>query len=877
MIINVDTKLKEVCHNGIISQKTYICCVKAGINSIGDLIMFSNNQPIIKMKGCGKTSVQELNRLLRFENLHPTDDAIKDVQFAEELALSELHFRDVISVRALNCCIYNDINTVGELSRYVKEGHSLLDLRNCGKKTVKELEDVLKKVCFQSKLSISNQETLFNSLPEQISKVVTDNYNIILSSIGSEDVEQFKRLCDTPSKYYSLFSKEIHSFVLDILKIENDKLRKDCYQLLTLICNNIDMLGLSDIEQCKILILNKKIMPLVDENLEIDNNNDKTLTELIRRIIESDYEDRIKQLPKRARRAQIEAMPNYIRALTFFNASQKDLEKELFPGQMMRLTCIELFNFLKDFKTAFYSYLSCDDSELISKYVSTKFPFLLKSQREFVYNFNLEYGHYPMFFILIQYFSSSDKREDCVFAMLNGLYDGHRKTLEEIGELFGLSRERVRQIASKGPSKWLIESSEWKKYNLENNVILYPGCEAISKIVTAEKLDIGFDSVMTICSYVFPLSLKKTKGWIYLIPKRLDFPKLLSSICRQIERMMVVRYSEDYSFSVDGFLTDIPNKDKEEYKHLLTEIIRRAYKLEIDSDGYIAFPQIRINFREELYQILRQKGSPLSLEELFYELKQKYPDIKYEHPNQIRSFVLNEERIKAIGKTSIYGLAEWKNVYYGSIRELIIQILTENDNPVHIDDLMKQVLVYYPNTNKKSIVSNMYVEQEKFVLFIGGYYGLSSKKYKEDFVVSEDVARYTFDERLEQLEMFISTYNRFPFNSGGVEESSIARWLWRVINEQSYSYEQVQMDRLKELFKKYENLPQNGIEYEFLTNCKNFREFVESTFSLPKPSSDLKLYNWFRNAKNNYYDLDGNKKEYFSTLLNDLRDLEFDV
>ena len=41
-----------------------------------------------------------------------------------------------------------------------------------------------------------------------------------------------------------------------------------------------------------------------------------------------------------------------------------------------------------------------------------------------------------------------------------------------------------------------------------------------------------------------------------------------------------------------------------------------------------------------------------SKEELYYELKQKYPDIKYEHPNQIRSFVLNEERIKAIGKTS---------------------------------------------------------------------------------------------------------------------------------------------------------------------------------------------------------------------------------
>ena len=52
-----------------------------------------------------------------------------------------------------------------------------------------------------------------------------------------------------------------------------------------------------------------------------------------------------------------------------------------------------------------------------------------------------------------------DKREAAVLRMRFGLDDEEPKTLEEIGERLGLTRERVRQIESEAPSK-LSESMQ---------------------------------------------------------------------------------------------------------------------------------------------------------------------------------------------------------------------------------------------------------------------------------------------------------------------------------------------------------------------------------------------------------------------------------
>lgn len=60
--------------------------------------------------------------------------------------------------------------------------------------------------------------------------------------------------------------------------------------------------------------------------------------------------------------------------------------------------------------------------------------------------------------IINEYVNKLKPRESIVIKMRYGLNDGNYKTLEEVGEHFGVSRERIRQIEQKAIRKlrWLL-------------------------------------------------------------------------------------------------------------------------------------------------------------------------------------------------------------------------------------------------------------------------------------------------------------------------------------------------------------------------------------------------------------------------------------
>lgn len=59
---------------------------------------------------------------------------------------------------------------------------------------------------------------------------------------------------------------------------------------------------------------------------------------------------------------------------------------------------------------------------------------------------------------LLKFIEELAPREVMIIKMRFGFYDGHPKTLEEIGQRFGVTRERVRQIEVKALKKlrWII-------------------------------------------------------------------------------------------------------------------------------------------------------------------------------------------------------------------------------------------------------------------------------------------------------------------------------------------------------------------------------------------------------------------------------------
>jgi len=98
--------------------------------------------------------------------------------------------------------------------------------------------------------------------------------------------------------------------------------------------------------------------------------------------------------------------------------------------------------------------------------------------------------------------------------------------------------------------------------------------------------------------------------------------------------------------------------------------------------------------------------------------------------------ILNKEKNLFIyrGRSSTYGLRKWENekenVKGGTIRDIVEEFLTSENTPKHISEILDYVLQYRPDTNEKSVLSNIKVEESNtFCFYSGVFVGLQKKNY----------------------------------------------------------------------------------------------------------------------------------------------------
>ena len=140
---------------------------------------------------------------------------------------------------------------------------------------------------------------------------------------------------------------------------------------------------------------------------------------------------------------------------------------------------------------------------------------MTEEQRAFVADYYMVYEHYPMFYNLWRYLSVSKDRSDIIFAMSTGMLDGHCKTLEEIGEYFDLTRERIRQILVK-TSKKLFEDKDWGKYPFMCLDRITRDNELFLDVVNKERVDLSFESFAQICFRGLHFKIVNEKGSAFL-------------------------------------------------------------------------------------------------------------------------------------------------------------------------------------------------------------------------------------------------------------------------------------------------------------------------------------------------------------------------
>ena len=560
----------------------------------------------------------------------------------------------------------------------------------------------------------------------------------------------------------------------------------------------------------------------------------------------------------------------------------------------------------------------------------------------FVTDFHAKNGHLPMFWILEQYIVNDKSREiDILTSTFNIIQNKQKLSLKEIAKKYNLSRERARQIRNDVFRKTFeirdgdIEHTKThkKKYRKNNELnlirysqILQNKCDwsymsdflqetnisqesfAIQECLKKEQCNLSTEFALQVVEYIFRdiFSLfggfkipKKDKIWKDAFLIRKDFSDIFD-FKKFIERFtkFVAGNKREYCLNIDEFLTNsacwvsvIELNKFDSIVSIVKDILLQEFNLCSNPDGLITIPAMRKTLlpstREKslfnvIYEILQRNGNPMHLDEIFIEFKKILPEHKYTEAKQLRSWLQRHEAISFRNRKSVYTLKEWKHVRSGTIRDAIVEFLSENDLPQTADAITEHVLQHFLETNIASVTATMRVDTlNRFSFFNdNSLFGLVCKEYPSEYEETKrQQIQQTFEQRLYDLEKFISENNRFPYSSPANKyEKSLYCW-WKMQNRNTEQLSEQQMADIERVKNQYADLDTKKIIYGWFCHFNNLKLFLLENRRLPLARNDEKpLYHWFRRAKDDFSNQKLNEKQRkeFAELLKEINLLKTD-
>lgn len=830
------------------------------------------------------------------------------MQLNLDTTINALYKNGLISVRTINCLRYAGMNTMEDVLNYAEDPEELLKLKNFGRKSYTEIEPLIRNVRQEHGApSPQTANEMFEMVGETIGQMLREAYD----SLFGEETEM--------TRYFkSVFPSvvELHS-----LLVTDD-------ETLTKVREGFSMQENVEYRRVIVTYLDNAINRMVDGK-RADNDTYATYkerhAELARKVEVFSYPEKVEyfmsagareffkthydkmreKLSVRARNFLDHFAPNFQDLVPYFEAPLTDY-KNLCPGQNMKHTLTEIFNFNQELKTEFDRYWQMSSDEVLLAMLKHSYPFLSSLERKFVCEHAKVYGVHPLFYLLYNYMRLSDVKNNKVFSLLYGIFDGQERTLNELAEAMSLTRERIRQIVSKKlevHDNDLIKNDGWKSYDdLLTLPFITEETNEYQHLKEREHLRFDFRVFARLMQLLgdrdFEINVKSNNRSIELLRfaaqyeteivgnvavsiNRRKMPCIKVKDCiESLNQLVSSRYTNDTRIDVATSLGTMSNEEKADATKLMAYLAKEGLGLEVDEDNRVLVQKNHIDVAEDLYTILARKGEPMSVDELFVAFKEMYPDHKYTESAQIRSWLFRHPNIKPIGNTSRYGLDSWENVFFGTIRDLLAKLLEESDEPMHIEQLFEAVVEHYPNTKAQSLHWSMADDTlGRFVHFNDDYFGLRSKEYDESFEeYNAERQRFRFDERFADFRKFVEEYNRYPVSNNGERESSLYRWMYNAQNgvlDISDEQKQQLTDAMKTDEQEY--IPRNATESEFRNKCQDYKAYINSHYALPSVSTEPELYSWMIRSKANYNSYVDHRRKYLTDLFNYILSLGFSI
>ncbi len=265
------------------------------------------------------------------------------------------------------------------------------------------------------------------------------------------------------------------------------------------------------------------------------------------------------------------------------------------------------------------------------------------------------------------------EREKEIVTRRFGLYD-RRETLEQIGELLGITRERVRQLEKAILVRLKIAAEEGKT-------------ETVAQL---EKVFIRTLSEMGRAARIQDLA-----DTIYGRPTNQQERSHVAFIATLAPNLTVIDENDSYHYAVA--IADLGDEKK----------IRQKV--------------------DAIVKTLKENGEPMSVEQL-------HDALTYEHPDHVRALASISKKLAHLKDT--WGLAKWPTVNPKNIRDKIYVILSENKKPLHFSEIAKAIKD--SSFKRKDVttqaIHNELIKDKRFVLIGRGIYALDNWGYSKGTV-----------------------------------------------------------------------------------------------------------------------------------------------
>lgn len=269
--------------------------------------------------------------------------------------------------------------------------------------------------------------------------------------------------------------------------------------------------------------------------------------------------------------------------------------------------------------------------------------------------------------------SIDQEREREIITRRFGLYD-RKETLEQIGELLGITRERVRQLEKAILIRLKIACEDGK----------IPQTNVIEKSIVRELSEMG--RLATVADLAAKLVGKNAGA---LERARVAF------IAELVPHLAVVNENDDYKHGVG--IAEYGDEKK-----LRTQI-------------------------DEIVTTIKKHGEPLTIEQL-------HDKLNYEHPSVVRALASVSKHLSNLKDD--WGLNKWPTVNPKNIRDKIYVILAENGKPMHFSEISESIKD--SSFSRKNVttqaIHNELIKDGRFVLIGRGIYALDSWGYSKGTV-----------------------------------------------------------------------------------------------------------------------------------------------